>query len=122
MNNEEFAEACEYPKKNMNQKNQERKNWTNRDWLESEDELDRKIGWIYQLSPHNLWKVRKEIDDLLSKEREKVMNMNVIPIIKEAQSEAKKELKESIIRSVQGQPCKEECQILKDRIISKLKE
>lgn len=38
-----------------------RKDWFAHQWLQSDDALDRLVGFIWGLSPHNLWKAKESI-------------------------------------------------------------
>jgi len=44
-----------------------RKNWTPNDWKKSDDETDKLIIYIWQLSPWNLWKARGAIRSIFKK-------------------------------------------------------
>lgn len=49
-----------------------RKDWTREQWLNSDDPIDRLIYVIADYSPHNMWKGREAIRQLIQTEKQAV--------------------------------------------------
>jgi hypothetical protein len=61
------------------EENLQGKNWTGADQKNSEDALDRLMYFISYLSPHNLWKAREAVEELLvERDRQFVSKLGII--------------------------------------------